>query len=339
MVTNNLLNYPINFYDNWTKEDDFRYYKALTEKFLNKTNEKIIITDYNFNVVMTNIKNINKGEKISSKFKLNKSILNINSKHIKRSLVMNNKKYLYSIRMERLNFSSIYNRNGYIFFLEDINDREEYKENLYRLIEFLKHDLKTQILSEIMALKLVLKAEANRYLLPEILNSAECSFRILKNYIKEIEFETKDINISRKEISIKSFAEKIKEECNNFLNSKNNKIALILDRSSKVYIDEKLLKEAIVNIIFQINEYSKENTNILLKMDISHKTLRMLFKIPNIKIQKDIFEKQISTEDEYRKLGKNSGLYLAERIILAHGGNIKIKNEENYSVLKINILK
>ena len=58
-----------------------------------------------------------------------------------------------------------------------------------------------------------------------------------------------------------------------------------------------------------------------------------------LKIQKDIFEKQISTEDEYRKLGKNSGLYLAERIILAHGGNIKIKNEENYSVLKINILK
>ena len=314
--------------------DEINFLSAVIQNLMSSSENIIIITDSKYRVLLSNRKLFFRGENVLQKFKLKENHFLNEISDIKRIISSDDEKTMFGINIKRINAQN----NGFLLVLKDISKEFEYKQKFNDLICFLKHELKTPLISQIMALKLVLKSEEHKSLLPEILNSEECSYRILNNYLKDVQNEESELIIHRKEVNINSFLEGFEENCQNFLKSKNIKFRCLNAKNIKIYIDENLLLEAFENILYNLCENSRENSIIELNTVFLSGRINFIFTCLHINFGKENFEK-IHFE-EYRKLGCNSGLNMAKKIISAHSGTLKIVKQNNeYTTVKINLPK
>lgn len=302
--------------------------KSLIDCLFDSSSDKIAITDNKFKVLKSNFDYIYSGENILKKFKLKNISL---SEKFKRTIIIDGNKLIYEIRISKINAEDMkYER--FVFVFKDITEEEKYKQRFAKLTNFLRHELSTPLISQTLALKLVLKSENNKELISEILHSNETSYRILKNCLEEVDFEEKELNLKKKEIPLKQFVENLLEESESFFSAKNIKIETNIIREQKIFADEKLLKKAIENILFQINERCFEYSKIIFKAEISQSNLRFEILAP-FKIEEDMFNR--TDEKMYTKLAHDNGLFVAEKIISAHGGRIMCQKRCDRTSLKL----
>lgn len=304
--------------------------KILIDSIIKTSNDKIIITDRNFRVLLSNFGYTIIGDNAAKKLKLS-NILSGEEKV--RSFNINGQKIYFEITAKKFREDEL-NCEMYVIILKEITKEKIFESKFLRLTNFLKHELSTPLISQILALKLVLKSQKNLFMLPEILHSSETSYRILKNYLDEISFEENELTILKKEIQLKPFIESVLNDCKDFFEVKHTTIETNTIRQSKIHADAKLLKKSIENILFQINERCKENSKIILKAELSHKKLRFEILAPFEFEYKDIFNRR-EKERLYTKLAHNNGLILAKKIIVAHGGRILTQKRCNRTSLKI----
>lgn len=296
--------------------------------------EKIVITDSKFRIVFSNTDILKKGENIFNTLKLKKSHINRNSLNIKRSIIIDKKICPCSINIFKINSTENY---GYLFCIKNNSLQKNLSADFADMINYLKHDLKTQLISQLMALKLVSKSDKYFDLLPEIIDSVDNSYRSLKTRLCELEYNNDNLVINRKEISIKNLTQNILSDCDNFIKLKNNQIKFIVPRNSKIHIDSSLLKDAFVNILYRVNNLCENNTEIFIKSDICHKMFRFYISFPYGKLNADFFEKQNELTNKF--YNSSSCLSTAEKIIEAHSGKIKIYNDNKISFIRINLPK
>lgn len=302
---------------------------TLMDCLIDSSNDKIVITDSKFQIIKSNFSYFCYGENVLKKLKLKK--VNLNEKYL-RSYFFDGKKFVFEITVSEINMEeSDYER--FIFILKDITKEDEYRKKLSKLIHFLKHELSTPLISQSLALKLVLKSEKNKVLVPEILHSCETSYRLLKNCIEEVEFDENSLKLNKKNVNLQSFIAEFLSNCQSFLWSKNIKIETNIIKKNEIAVDEQLLKKALENILFQINERCVENSKIILKAECSKTNFRFEILAPFEFEERDIFHK--TDEKSYTKLAHDNGLFLAERIISAHGGRIIIQQRCDRTSLKI----
>lgn len=302
--------------------------QTLTDCLIDSSNDKIVITDSKFRIITSNFSDFYYGENVLKKLKLKK--IDFCEKY-KRSYLIYGKKFVFEISVSKINTEeSGYER--FIFILKDITAEEEYRRKLSKLMHFLKHELSTPLISQAMALKLVLKSEKNKNLLPEILHSCETSYRLLKNCIEEVEFDENSLKLNKTNVNLQNFITEFLSSCQKFLLSRNIKIETNIIKKNEIAVDEQLLKKALENILFQINERCDENSKIILKAECSKTNFRFEILAP-FEFEEEMFHQ--TDEKLYTKLAHDNGLFLAERIISAHGGRIIIQQRCDRTSLKI----
>lgn len=299
----------------------------ICENIMNLTEEKILVTDECFNIVMSNSDIFKRGKNLITDFKFKKLRIKHEQKNILQKIRINNKEIWFQISSEKLK-KSAKEISGYVLVMKDVTEDNKYKLMYENFLNFIKHDLKTPLIAQTLAIKLVMKNEINpenKFMMQEILNSAETTYRMLKNRLQEIHLDNNVLTILKKNIDTKYLIQKIDSECFNFMNSKNNKLNILSNGAEIVKIDETFFPSAIINILYQVNERSKENSTISLY--IYEKKDKIIFKISGDfePINKKLFDKSELSKKEYERIGYNNGLYLAKRIINAHGGNIAVK--------------
>ena len=334
-----MLNY--NFLINSIKErndvfSDNSILFSILQNIMKFSDDFIVITDNKYRVVFSNFEDICRGENLFSKFKLKENHSNIKVEKLRRSVCLNNKNFIFNICIEPF-YNKTNEKEGFLFLLKDVLNEEKYKLKFNNLLNFLKHDLKTPMIAQIMTLKHILKSQPENELLEEVLISNENAYRILKNYIQEIMFDEKELKLSRKDVYISNFAENLISICEKIFKSKNNKINLTVKRNKYVYIDNSLLKEALINILYQINENCVENSTVDIIMNFSHQSFKIDIFAPYKNTESDFFIKQDNFINEYNKIAINSGLYMAKKIIYSHSGKINLFCNENSTVFKISI--
>lgn len=311
---------------------------SLCENIVKIIEEKIIVVDENFNIVMTNTEIFKKGKNIIDDFKFKKLKIKHEQKNILQKIKSNNKEIYYQASVSKILYKK---KNCYLLVMKDVTEENKYKLMYENFLNFIKHDLKTPLIAQTLAIKLVIKREIkpeNKILMQEILNSAESTYRILKNRLQEIHLDNNVLSILKKSINTTTLVQKINSNCYNFMNSKNNILDIKTDDVENVKIDETFFPSAIVNILYQVNERCKENSTITL--NIYEKQDKIIFKISgNFEpINKNLFDKSELSKKEYERIGYNNGLYLAKRIINAHGGNIALnKNSKKNKIIIIEI--
>ena len=310
-----------------SKEKKQNTMNKIYECIMNLTEEKIVATDNDFNIILTNSEIFKKGKNLITDYKFKKLKIKHEQKNIIQKIKSNNKEYLFQVNISKVAATNK-EVSGYVLVMKDASEDNKYKLLYENFLNFIKHDLKTPLIAQTLAIKYVLKKEHSKetkQMLEEILNSAETTYRMLKNRLQEIHLDNNVLTILKKNIDTKYLIQKIDSECFNFMNSKNNKLNILSNGVEIVKIDETFFPCAIVNILYQVNERTKNNS--VITTEIYQKKNKTFFKISGDfePINKKLFDKSELSKKEYERIGYNNGLYLAKRIINAHGGNIAVK--------------
>ncbi|MCR5260273.1 MAG: hypothetical protein K6C94_00360 [Candidatus Gastranaerophilales bacterium] len=303
--------------------------EPLIKGLVKYSEEAVAITDNNFRIIYTNRDFFRKGENLFTKFKLKKKHINTSSFDIKRSIIVDKSICPFLLNIIKIASGS---KNYYLFFAKKNLFEKEPDTAQLSLVNYLKHDLKTYLYSQIIALNVLAKNTNNDVLLSEILEAAETSYRIFKNHLNEFDFQTDNLTIYRKETGIMPIFEEIKKDCEKYAQTKNKVINLIRVRNSKIYADSKRLKDALLNILCHIGKLTEETSEIKISTAASHGMFKITIEFPHGSLDKNTFAAKTETSRFYTR---DNGLCLSEKIIALHSGKIKIENKGKKSFIKI----
>ncbi len=218
---------------------------------------------------------------------------------------------------------------------EKVKLKQELRNERKYLQDILSNHLKTPLNAQILALDILLDEKCGnlnkeqKELLENISASNSHVLHIAENILSKYKTDENFIVI-KKTTNIKRILDKVLIGFNHIISSKNHTIIvncgiLPLD----IDIDEKEISRVLSNLILNAIDFSPKNSTI--KIKIINKGDCLEFEIEDEgfgmdkKRVKNLFLGNIKKIRNLRIIGTGLGLYLSKKIILAHGGNIKVK--------------
>ena len=324
-------------------------------QILEYSNNEIIITDENLNIIFHNSKFDFKNKKFSLSVLapdfVNKNLnshftrfKNSDKNHIFFRLVFNDEENNFTNVPLNVHICKIKNNIGkligYSIILQDIT--QELKNNLQKqtMIDVLMHDLKTPLSANIQAIELLLDEKFGEYddgvrlVLDELLNSSKFINYMMDNLIIKYKNE-----FSLKEISKQkySFVDFVKQRCSNlltFFDRKNQNIEIIVeDEIPLIYFDVESMEKVVNNLLINASEQSTDNSKIIVYIKRQGDSILVSF-INNGSFETGeslnrIFDEYIACTNKFRKIGFGIELYNCKKIIEAHQGTIWAESTQN----------
>ena len=330
MLSKNFLN-GIDYEQQYEKS----YLVSVIETIFRFSKDIYIITDVNLKVKSTNSKYIDHSADIAKLLRINTKNMGSNSGEIKKSIKFGQKTIKADITISKI-FTDSKKHDGYLLIIRDKTKTDISNICLDRVMNFLKHELKTAILAQSIGVKLLKTTKNKGEILDELENSAENIFRMLKNTIYEIDINENPIIPNKQKINIKNLFEKIKNDGKNFLKSKNNSLLLQYKNNFEFYADETLLTQVITTILFHSNNGCKTSNSQLFLTGEQHKT-EVIIKISGCfdAPKRKFFKELNSSKNILDRFGFDNGLYLSSKIIEAHKGKIKINTKNFVSTVSV----
>ncbi len=229
--------------------------------------------------------------------------------------------------------SQIYNMLKTKSLQDALNDKKE------TFLVMVTHDLKTPIYAEICALELLNKNRdkmdgMQTEILSDILSAAKYMKNLVENITQKYKVESENLVLQKSQCSLKDIVISCIEDTKYLFEEKGMKY--ILNCSAKnlfANMDELEIKRVVHNLIINTIEHGISKSKVI--MDIKESERFLIFSITNfgigleIKNPDDIFLKYVSYADKHKKVASGLGLYIAKKIIDAHGGKIKVESEIN----------
>lgn len=270
--------------------------------------------------------------------------LNKNEKEIKNMRVYIDEiaKTDYKIDIENMSESEMSNLKNEIYKI--VLELKEKSENLAKDREMLSThlaDISHQIRTPLMAISSLVDAiienedkldENTRKFIYEISRQLDKINWLVDNLLKMAQLDTKTVDFNKEDTNIRNLIEKIEKNMSIFLELKNQKLAINIDKNIHALIDPKWMTEAIENIIKNCIEHSAENSKIQISAIQNPLFVQIEIKDSGTGISEEdlprIFDKF------YKGKGSSSnsfgiGLSLAKSIIESQNGEIEVESEVN----------
>lgn len=212
-------------------------------------------------------------------------------------------------------------------------------------ISSLAHDVKTPLTIVIGNAELLSEtnqSDEQREYTNYIINSAQD----MQQYIKTlIEISKADIGytLRKEEFYIKKFIDEIYSHINALTSIKKIKVDFKINNVSKVFkVDFKLLQRAIMNVVSNAVDYSKENDTIIFSVDETPKYIRFTICDNGKGFSKEAL---LNAKQQFymENLGRDSrshfgmGLYISDSIVRKHNGKMELTNGSVAKGAQINI--
>lgn len=216
---------------------------------------------------------------------------------------------------------------------------EALKDKKETFLSMVAHDLKTPIYAEICALELLNKNPDNmdglqKEILTDILNAAKYMKNLVENLTHKYNSESDTLVLKKSLCSIKNIVISCIEDTKYLFEERNLKYILNCSNANyQAMMDEIEIKRVIHNLIMNAIEHGIRKSKVI--MDLKESSQFLIFSITNfgigldVKQSDDIFKKYITCTEKHKKVNSGLGLYIAKRIIEAHGGHIKVESEIN----------
>ncbi|MGN0005717.1 MAG: sensor histidine kinase [Candidatus Gastranaerophilaceae bacterium] len=300
---------------------------------------------------------------------------------MKKKLKYNETQVLKMLRQLRygqlnINLSNFHNENikrASEKLLEALSDRElmlqEYKQTLLKknksleqMIEFekesqkfkedfvaaLTHDLKTPVIAELNAIKLLLGGKfgelnhAQTEILEMMLKSDKDLIELSEMILNTYKYQQTEIVLNKSQTNIRDFVQEVFEELYPILDGKNQKHIFINETENfDIEIDTMHFKRVLHNLILNASKYGYFDTDVIVKLtqyedytEISVINSGETLKEEDVKL---IFEKYYSGIKKFSQLGTGLGLYCANKIVKAHNGTIEVSAENDRTIFTVNI--
>ncbi len=313
----------------------------------------LIITDDKFNIIYHNIKQT--GYK-SNLFEITDSFINenirinienfknSNNNHLYLKLLFNDENNSQNIPMD-VHICKIMNKKnkitGFLVIIQDITQEIKNRIQKETFIDILSHDLKTPIRANIQILELILNNKFGnmnnnlKQILDEVLNSCRFMNYMTDNLLIKYKNEFEAYELQKQPCSIINLIKDICLNLNYILKRKKQNVELIIKgKIENINIDKTEISKVLNNLIINASEQSKENSNIIIKVENNKNNLIITFTDNGKQESKGkldkIFEEYIACSNKFRKVGFSLELYNCRKIIEAHNGQIYAQNEKNY---------
>lgn len=333
-------------------QDELFKEKEKLDMIFKFSNNEIMITDLDFNILSQNNAILKNEECISQNF------LNILEMHSHFENVKELKKFKTSrqslmtfrfivgkTRYTKTTVSKIYtneNHTGYLIFME--NRTEEVRRESLResFIEMLTHDLKTPVRAEKRALELLYNGsfgELNsdqKDIIKEILNSSRYMMRMTDNVLARYKLENESYTITKTSNSIKKTIQRCINEINYLLEDANQTLKVNIDLENDGYgdifdYDEKDISLVLINLIANASEYSPSNSEIRITVNRNKNDIFISVEDKGTGIAKDelknLFIEKTSKEIRFKKVSSGMGLFIVKKIVEAHKGKITVNSK------------
>lgn len=226
---------------------------------------------------------------------------------------------------------------------KEAQESEQRKDDL---VVYLAHDIKTPLTSMIGYLSLLDEEDISPKQRDKFIKIAlEKSYKIedLINELFDItRFNAEKIILEKEDVDLKLMLEQIIDDFYPILMSLNKKINLDMDKKIIIDADSEKLARVFNNVIKNAVNYSKEGTDIDIKVrkkeDIKIEISNIGKEIPKEKLDR-IFEKfyRVDNSRNTKTGGSGLGLAIAKEIVLLHGGKIYATCENKKVIFHISL--
>lgn len=232
-------------------------------------------------------------------------------------------------------FESIIDRDKMI---SEYIEKEHQHQNIQKdFITSLAHDLKVPIIAQDNTYDLFLnnsfgEISTNQ---KQVIKNLKISNNDLKNLVINLldiqKLDIEDFALEKENLDLIQFIKSVIEQNQSILTIKNKKIEFIYNDNSIFYdFDKMLFKRLLNNLIANAIYYGKNSSLITIKLNKTAKNIEISVIDEGDGIKEEdinkIFKKYYSNSKKYSNLGIGLGLYIANKIVLAHDGKISAKN-------------
>lgn len=332
-------------------QDELMQQKEKLETIYEFSNDEIILTDLNFNIVSQNNKILNNPIYISKSFleilainEQNEAIttvqnfVNSDLKSVSFRFIVEENKYT------KTNISKICSQkthSGYLILMNDITEEIQIEKQREKFIETLTHDLKTPVRAEERALQLLYDGSfgelqtQQKDMVKEILNSSKYMIRMTDNILTKYKIDNHNLSLTKTAHSLRKSVEYCISKLSYLLETTNQTIKIINNSDDDVFCyDEQEIKKVLFNIIANASEYSPKNSTIYVQIFKDNEDkITIQIKDEGIGISQEklnsYFLDNEENEKRFKKVGSGLGLFISKKIIDAHLGSIEVTSNEN----------
>lgn len=202
-------------------------------------------------------------------------------------------------------------------------------------VSMASHQLRTPLTSVKGYIDMVLEGDAGKisdmqkHLLGEAFTSSERMVHLINDFLNVSRLQTGKFMIDRRQVDLASI---VRQEVDGLQTTAGQrKLTLAYEMPASfplLYLDEGKIRQVVMNFIDNAIYYSKENTTITINLKADDSTLELTVKDTGIGVPSDeqaqLFTKfyRASNARKQRPDGTGVGLYLAKKVIVAHGGSM-----------------
>ena len=240
------------------------------------------------------------------------------------------------------------NTNALLESIQDRNmmineniEREKQSQNIKQdFITSLAHDLKVPIIAQDNTYDLFLNSsfgELNEKQISAIKN-LKISNNDLKNLIIDLldaqKLDTRDFEINYEDTNINELIQEVINQTQSILTIRNKKIHFEANKENITYpLDKFLIKRVLNNLISNAIFYGKNSENIKIILNASKNYIKLSVIDEGDGINEEninnLFNKYYTSAKKYSNIGIGLGLYIANKIALAHNGKLSAKNNKD----------
>jgi K+-sensing histidine kinase KdpD len=217
-------------------------------------------------------------------------------------------------------------------------EKEKERQNLKQdFISGLTHDLKVPIIAQDNTYDLLLNEYFGKLTTEQqtAINNLKVSNNDLKKLILNLldvqKYENNSLTINKEETELNELINEILKQDENIFKIQNKNIIFNSNDNRIIYsLDKFLIKRVINNLISNAISHSKHSDTIKINLIKTDKNIEIQVTDEGDGINKEdiknIFEKYYTSAKKYSNTSCGLGLYISNKIILAHNGKIDAKN-------------
>ncbi|RDU24217.1 sensor histidine kinase [Anaerosacchariphilus polymeriproducens] len=213
-------------------------------------------------------------------------------------------------------------------------------------IDALGHDLKTPLTIIRGNAELLLECQLNQEE-SEFVNHIQKNTELMQEYIQkllEVNRSEEEYKISMEWIDSRSFIQDIEAYSQDLARNKNITLTYKIEEvPDKIFVDSKILKRILLNLMDNAVEYSPENSSILMQIKAEYNSLTFKiedsgkgFSIDDLKYATKQFYCNDKSRSSRDHLGM--GLYFVDIMIKKLGGELRLSNSETLGGARAEIL-
>ena len=219
-------------------------------------------------------------------------------------------------------------------------EKEKQTQNIKQdFISSLAHDLKVPIIAQDNTYDLFLNGNFGE--LSDIQRSAIKNLKIsnndLKNLIADLldihKLDKQELQVNLENVNLNNLIQETIRQNQSILTIKEKNIDFKFAKEINYPLDSFLIKRVLNNLISNAIFYGKNSKDITLTLETKENSVLISISDKGVGINEEdinnIFKKYYTSAKKYSNIGVGLGLYIANKIILAHGGSISAKNNKD----------